>query len=129
MWLQLTPSNGGSLPNPASPGDNPVVSIDPAGLAVGSYNGTITITTVGGTQRVTVSLNVVSSTILLPTPGALIFTAQTGQPKPTVQSVYFSDSDSGLNVNTTPISAVANSPWVSITTGATSLAVQVDHSS
>src|SRR5260370_25627898 len=115
MWLQLTPSNGGSLPNPASPGDNPVVSIDPAGLAVGSYNGTITITTVGGTQQVTVSLNVVSSTILLPTPGALLFTAQTGQSQPAGQTVFFSDSHSGLNVNTTPLTPHANSPWVTIT--------------
>ena len=128
-WLKLTPGNGANLPNPASPGDTPIVSIDPTNLAVGSYNGTITITTVGGTQQVSVSLNVVSSTILLPTPGALIFTAQTGQPQPAIQSVFFSDSDSGLNVNTTPISAVANSPWISIVTGVSSISVSVNQAS
>ena len=81
-WLKLTPGGGTNLPNPASPGDTPIVSIDPTGLSVGSYSGTITITTTGGTQQVSVSLNVVSGTILLPTPGTLIFTAQTGQAQP-----------------------------------------------
>ena len=128
-WLKLTPGNGSNLPNPASPGDTPIVSINPTNLAVGSYSGTITITTVGGTQQVSVSLNVVSSTILLPTPGALIFTAQTGQPQPGSQTVFFSDSDSGLNVNTTPISAVANSPWISIVTGVSSVQVSVNQAS
>ena len=128
-WLKLTPGNGANLPNPASPGDTPIVSIDPTNLSVGGHNGTITITTAGGTQQVSVSLSVVSSTILLPTPGALIFTAQTGQPQPAIQSVFFSDSDSGLNVNTTPISAVANNPWISITTGVSSVSVSVNQAS
>ncbi len=90
-WLKLTPNGGANLPNPASPSDTPIVSIDPTNLAVGSYNGTITINTGGGTQtqKISVSLNVVSSTILLPTPGALIFTAQTGQAQPAGQSVNF----------------------------------------
>ena len=128
-WLKLTPGNGSNLPNPASPGDTPIVSIDPTNLNVGSYSGTITITTTGGTQQISVSLNVVSSTILLPTPGALIFNAQTGQAQPPVQSIFFSDSDSGLNVNTTPISAVANSPWITITTGVSSVSVSVNQAS
>jgi uncharacterized protein (TIGR03437 family) len=128
-WLKLTPNGGSNLPNPASPGDAPIVSIDPTNLGVGSYNGTITINTPGGTQRVSVSLNVVSSTILLPTPGTLIFTAQTGQGLPASQSVYFSDSDSGLNVNVTPISAVANNSWITITTGTSSVVVSVNQSS
>ena len=130
-WLKLTPSGGTNLPNPASSSDTPIVSINPTGLNVGSYSGTITITTPGGNQQVSVSLNVVSSTILLPTPGALIFTAQTGQAQPPVQSVFFSNSDSGLNVNTTPISAVANSTWITATvpSGATYVSVSVNQSS
>ena len=128
-WLKLTPNGGSNLPNPASPGDTPIVSIDPTGLSTGSYSGHINITTPGGTQTVTVSLNIVSSTILLPTPGALIFTAQTGQAQPVGQTVFFSDSDSGLNVNTTPISAIANSPWISIVTGVSSVSVSVNQSS
>jgi uncharacterized protein (TIGR03437 family) len=123
-WLKLTPGSGNALPNPAVDGDTPIVSIDPSGLTIGSYGGTITITTTGGTQQVTISLNVLSGPVLLPTPGALIFTAQTGQGNPTGQSVFFSGSDSSLNPLS--ISAVSNNPWISLVTGATFVSVQVD---
>jgi uncharacterized protein (TIGR03437 family) len=123
-WLKLTPGNGGSLPNPAIDGDAPIVSIDPTGLSVGSYTGSITITAPGGTQAVTVSLIVVSGTVLLPTPGTLIFSAQTGQSNPIGQSVFFSGSDTALNPLS--ITAVANSPWITLVTGATFVSVQVD---
>ncbi|MCX6629617.1 MAG: hypothetical protein NTW28_18520 [Candidatus Solibacter sp.] len=125
-WLRFAPGGGSSLPNPAISGDIPTVSIDPAGLAAGTYSGNISITTAGGTQVVTVSLSVLSSAILLPNPGTLVFNAQTGQAKPAGQSTYFSDSDSTLNVNSQPISAVANNPWISITTGFGSVSVEVN---
>lgn len=126
-WLRLSPAGGNSLPDPAIDGAPPVVSIDPSGLTTaGTYVGTITITTAGGTQNIQVSLNVLSGTILLPNPGTLIFTAQTGQGNPYGRSVYFSDSDYTLNVNSQLISAVSNNTWISTVTGVGYVSVQVD---
>ena len=125
-WLRLSPGGGGALPNPAIDADTPTVTIDPTGLTVGPYAGTITITTAGGTQAVQVALNVLSAAVLLPTPGALTFNAQTGQANPGGQSLYFSDSDNSLNVNVVPISAVSNNAWISIVAGVSYVSVQVD---
>jgi uncharacterized protein (TIGR03437 family) len=124
-WLHVSPGNGSALPNPAVSGDTPIVYVDPTGLTVGSYAGSITITTVGGNQNIAVSLNVVAPAILLPTPGALIFTAQSGQAIPTGQSVYFSGSDSTLYP--LAITAVSNNTWITLSgPTSSSVTVQVD---
>lgn len=109
-WLKFSPGGGSSLPDPAVDTNTPVVSIDPTGLTVGSYSGAIDITTLGGTQRVTVSLSVVSGPILVPNPGSMIFAAQTGQANPNAQALFFSASDSSLFPLST--SAVANNSWI-----------------
>ena len=116
-WLKFTPGGGSALPNPAISGDTPIVSVDPTGLPVGSYSGTINITTSGGTQPVQVSLTVVAGPTLVPNPGSLIFNAQTGQGNPSSQNVFFSGSDNTLN----PISIVAtsNTSWISLVAGQT----------
>ena len=113
-WLHLNPSSGSSLPNPGVSGDTPVVSVDPSGLSAGSYSGIITITTPGGSQNVNVSLSVVNGTILLPTPGSLIFSAQSGQGNPTPQQVFVSDSDSSVTLSGSPISAASNNSWITV---------------
>src|ERR1019366_6334321 len=78
-WLKLSPSSGSSLPDPSIDAATPIVSIDPTGLSVGTYNATITVITSGGTSVINVMLQVLSSTIILPNPaGTLIFTAQAG---------------------------------------------------
>jgi len=114
-WLKVTPGSGSSLPNPEAPGDAPVVSIDPTGLGANSYSGQITITAPGGNTTIQVSLNVLTSTILVPTPGSLIFSAQTGQAKPGGQLVFVSYSDNSLNLSTSPVTAVSNSDWITLT--------------
>jgi uncharacterized protein (TIGR03437 family) len=121
-WLKLNPTGGNSLPNPA--GDAPVVSIDATGLAAGSYGGTITINTQGGTQQIQVSLNVGTGTILLPTPGSLVFAAQTGQAKPSPQIIFFSGSDGALNP--LAITTTANNPWITVTNDANSATISTD---
>jgi uncharacterized protein (TIGR03437 family) len=123
-WLHLDPSSGSSLPNPSIDSATPTVSIDPTGLQTGSSVATITVTTQGGSQTINVTINVYSGVVLLPTPGALVFSAQTGQSKPSPQAVYFSGSDNSLNPLS--ITATASSPWMSITSGAAYVAVQVD---
>ncbi len=123
-WLKLTPSNGTSLPNPANASEAPVVTLDATGLTADIYGGIITINTAGGTQSIKVSLTVVTGAILLPTPGDLIFTAQTGQGNPAVQPVYFSSSDGTLNP--LAITAVSNNSWIAVTHDERSITVQVD---
>ncbi len=90
-----------------------MVSVDPTGLAVGTYSGTIAVTTAGGgTQNVSVTYSVVSGAILMPNPGSLVYSAQTGQGNPTNQTVFFSGSNSSLNPIS--ISAVSNNSWIKL---------------
>ena len=95
------------------------------GLAVGNYTGTIAVTTNGGTQNVGVTLSVVSNAILVPNPGSLFYSAQSGQGNPANQTVFFGASNSSLN----PISitAVSNANWISlVNTGSAFVTVGVD---
>jgi uncharacterized protein (TIGR03437 family) len=124
-WLKLSPTGGTALPSPADDSQAPIVSIDASGLNAGSYGGTIVINTPGGSQSISVSLTVGTTTVLLPSPsGSLVFAAQTGQAKPTGKSIFFSGSDSTLNP--LAITAVSNNTWISVTNDATSMFVQVD---
>jgi uncharacterized protein (TIGR03437 family) len=127
-WLKVSPSQGSVLPNPEADGDAPIVTVDPTGLAAGSYSGQITVNAPGGSTNIQVGLNVVSSTILLPTPGSLIFNAQTGQAKPGGQSVFVSYSDNSLNLSSSPVTATSNNDWITLS-GPTQngVTVNVDH--
>jgi uncharacterized protein (TIGR03437 family) len=128
-WLNITPSSGTALPDPSNDATLPVVSIDPTGLTAGLYGGSITITTKDGPQIVQVLLNVYSSTIILPNPlGTLVFTAKSGQPKPSPQSLFWGYSDGALNLDTSPVIATTSTPWIKLS-GLTpgTATVQVDH--
>jgi uncharacterized protein (TIGR03437 family) len=127
-WISLSPSSGSALPDPANDAAAPVVTIDPTGLTVGLWGGKITMTTPGGTQVIQVLLNVVSSTIILPTPsGTLIFTARTGQPKPAPKGLFWVDSDSALTLDSPPITATADNSWITVSNPARgTVTVQVD---
>jgi uncharacterized protein (TIGR03437 family) len=112
-WLGISPSSGTALPDPSKPTAAPVVTIDPTGLGPNLYGGSITVKTPGGTQVIQVLLNVYASTIILPNPVAtLIFTATTGQPKPSPQGLFWSDSDNALDTST--ITATANNSWITL---------------
>src|ERR1019366_6216950 len=128
-WLKLSPSSGSSLPDPSIDAATPIVSIDPTGLSVGTYNATITVITAGGTSVINVTLQVVSSTIILPNPaGTLIFTAQAGQAKPAPQGLFWSDSDYALSLSTAPVTATTSNPWITLTGAAQgTVTVYVDH--
>jgi uncharacterized protein (TIGR03437 family) len=109
-WLNISPTSGISVPDAAS---SPTVSVTPAaaGLTVGSYAGNIAITTGGTVQNVQVSLTVTSGPVLVPTPGSLVFVAQTGSFTPG-QSVFFSTTDP---VNAPlGITATSNNSWITI---------------
>ena len=115
-WLALSPASGSTLPDAAT------VVISPSLLPVGNYSGTITVTTPGGTQNVTVNLAVTSGAVLLPTPGSLLFNYQVGSAAPPGQNVFFSASDGSLLA----ITAVASDTWITVTPTASSMAVSVD---
>ncbi len=127
-WLTISPSTGNSLPDPTASGASPTISINTAGLAVGTYTATINVTTGGGTQAVSVTLLVTAAgtPVLVANPSSLIFTAQTGQAKPPLQQFYFSGSNNSIGALN--ISATTATPWITIT-GLTSsgFSVQVDH--
>src|ERR1019366_4799783 len=96
-WLKLSPTGGTALPSPADDSPAPILSIDASGLNAGSYGGTIVINTPGGSQSISVSLTVGTTTVLLPSPsGSLVFAAQTGQAKPTGKSIFFQVDQTGL---------------------------------
>ena len=114
-WLSLSPSSGSALPDPAIDAAAPVVTIDPTGLTAGLYGGSLSITTLGGTQVINVLLNVYTSTIILPNPtGTLIFTAQSGQAKPQSQGLYWSDSDNALSVSSPLVAATTTTSWITL---------------
>jgi uncharacterized protein (TIGR03437 family) len=119
-WLVLTPSSGISVPDSNS---SPVVTINPAGLTAGSYFGNIAITAGGTVQNVSVTLNVGSGPVLVPTPGSLVFVAQTGQFTPG-QSVFFSATDA--TVGQLAITATSNNSWITVTPGASFMSVTVN---
>jgi hypothetical protein len=84
-WL-LVSSNSGTTPTNLS------ITANPAGLAVGTYTGSVTITATAGTvanspQTFPVTLNVVSSNTLSVTPASLTFTQATGGSSPPSQTL------------------------------------------
>ena len=126
-WLSVNPTSGSALPDPTIDGQAPIVSVNPTGLVAGSsYTGSITIQTPGGIQTIQVTLAVSATAVLIPSPGALIFNATTGQGNPASQTVAFRGSDSTL----TPAvanGAFSNTSWISIGgTAAGQVAVLVD---
>ena len=126
-WLSVNPASGSALPDPTIDGQAPIVSVNPTGLVAGSsYTGSITIQTPGGIQTIQVTLAVSATAVLIPSPGALIFNATTGQ-NPASQTVAFRGSDSTLPASSLAVSAFSNTTWIKIGgTAASQVAVLVD---
>ena len=98
-----------------------LVFVDPTGLGIGNYSGTIAVTTTGGTQNVSVTLSIVAGPILIPNPGTLIYTAQTGQGNPTNQTVTFGGSDGTLNPLS--ITATTSTSWIKIVSSSSAFVI------
>ncbi len=118
-WLSATPGSG-STPGTLS------VSVNPSGLAVGTYNGTVSITSAGAANSpatVSVTFNVLASTPRLRlSPGAFTFSYVVGgvQPGPQTLNVSSGGVPIAFTVNTTPA-------WLSATpaSGTTGTAVSL----
>jgi uncharacterized protein (TIGR03437 family) len=98
------------------------VYVNPASLAVGTYTGSFTVTTIDSSanvnpQQVNVTLYVTSTVALNPTPGAINISYAAGGTVPSGYSIQVAASD-GTAI---PITAVSSANWVtaSAATGAT----------
>ncbi len=123
-WLSATPASG-STPSTLS------VSVNPSGLAAGTYTGSVTITAAGASNSpkipVTLTVTAAQTNNLSASPSSLSFSYQSGGATPAAQTVSLS-STSALSY-----SASAIGGWLSVTpaSGSTpgSLSVSVNPAS
>jgi len=105
-WLTVSPSTG------TTPADV-VAIVNPNGLTVGAYNGSIVVTPVGGNAiQIPVSLTVAAATSVSAAPTSLTFSYVAGSNNPSSQSI--SVTGTGANL---PFSATVTSgaDWLSVT--------------
>jgi uncharacterized protein (TIGR03437 family) len=112
-WLAATPSSS------STPGTL-TVSINPAGLALGTYNGTITLTSsaaLNSPLAVPVVLVISANPFLKANASALTFAAATGGALPAAQDVVISSTGAALTI-TTAAATTSGGSWLSATPGA-----------
>jgi len=110
-WLNATPASGAT---PASLS----VSVNPAGLAVGNYSGTLTVTASGASnspQKIAVSLAVTSASSGNPSlnvaPGTLTFTYASGSTSSGTQNLSITSTGAALQIT----AAASGGSWLSVT--------------
>lgn len=104
-WLSVDP--------PTGTGDASLsVTANPAGLAPGSYSGSVTITPASGAaQTVTVTLTVTAAASLTATPNPLAFAFTSGNPPPADQTLSVTSGGAAI-----PFTAAASSNgWLAVT--------------
>src|SRR6266478_3195180 len=106
-WLSATPASG-STPGSVS------VSVNPTGLAAGSYSGSVTLTSSGASnspKMVPVTLTVTSTSLptLTASPASLSFTYQSGGATPAAKIANLSSSGS------LSYTAAASAAWLTLT--------------
>jgi len=117
-WLTSSISSAQFQPDGTS---STKVGIDPNGLAAGTYTGTAGVVSNGVTQSVGVTLNVVSTPILVANPGALLFNYHTGDPTLQPQSINLSASDGSAITGT----ATTTTSWLTVNQAAGATAFSV----
>jgi uncharacterized protein (TIGR03437 family) len=118
-WLAVTPAS-------TETGTPFSVSVNPAGLNVGTYNGTITVTASGAgnaAQTISVQLTVSDDAIPVFTPSAstgLSFVYEIGKSQPSAQNLSIASSTGApLNYSATAASTQCGGSWLSVS-GSTS---------
>jgi hypothetical protein len=104
-WLSATPASGNT------PG-NVSVSVNPSGLAVGTYTGNVTITSASASnspKTVGVTLNVTAAPTLSASPASLTFAYQIGGSTPATQMIALSSSGGNVNYTT-----ATSATWLSV---------------
>ncbi len=92
-----------------------VVSVNTSGLAVGAYNGTITVTapnTQGSPQAISVALQITASGTLALSTQQLTFESVAGGPAPSSQTVNITGSSGTMNW--AAVVTGGNAPWLSL---------------
>jgi uncharacterized protein (TIGR03437 family) len=111
-WLFVSPALGST---PASI----QVSVSAAGLAVGTYTGTVTINAAGATGSpitYAITLNVVTPITITATPAALSFSAILNASAPAAQTIQVGASGaSAAFAFTTSVTTAAGGNWLSVT--------------
>jgi len=124
-WLSAVANTG------ALSGGSVTITANPAGLALGTYTGTVTVTAQNTTvATIPVTLNVVQlATLQITPPTGLAFSFQTGGSAPAAQAFQLASSGAVINWNATATTA-SGGAWLQITppSGATpaSLSVSVN---
>lgn len=121
-WLSVTPNNGTS---PA----NLMVTINPANLSPGVYNGSILVTSTSPNvlaQTIPVQLTVASSTITV-SPASLTFNQPVGGPAPASQTLQVTGVPTGATVGATR-TLFNGSNWLTVSSTGTSITVSADGS-
>jgi len=115
-WLTVTPTS-------TVTGTPFSVSVNPAGLSVRTYNGTVTVTPTGagnGAQTIPVVLTVANDPVPVVTPAALSFLYEIGKSQPGTQTISIASSTgAGLNYSATAASTQCGGAWLTLS-GATS---------
>ncbi|MEO8662958.1 MAG: hypothetical protein ABI693_31145, partial [Bryobacteraceae bacterium] len=102
-WLTLS-STTGTVPATIN------ASVNPAGLALGTYNATVSVTAPGATARtVAISLLVSDKPVLTVAPNPVSFTYQLAGTNPAPQQVTISSA--GVNINYT---LASDQPWLTL---------------
>ncbi len=92
-WLTLSPASG-------SGAGTLTATVNPTGLATGTYNGMISVAAAGATsQSVSVALTVAAAPAIGASPAALSFTATQGAANPAPQTVTISNIGGTLSWN------------------------------
>jgi Viral BACON domain len=122
-WLGVTPTSG-------STGSSVSVSVNPSGLAAGTYSGNVTITSSGASnspKSIPVTLTVTSATSGNPsfaiTPGSLSFSYTLGSTASGSQNLSVASTGTALSFTT----AASGGPWLSVSpaSGSTSATLKV----
>jgi uncharacterized protein (TIGR03437 family) len=106
-WLSVTPTSGSTQ-------GTVTVSVNPSGLAVGTYNGNVTATASGVANLVvpvTLTVSATSPTLSI-SPGSLTFSANVNGSAPASQSLSVSTSNS-VTANYT-VAASSSGNWLSV---------------
>ncbi|MEO6891335.1 MAG: hypothetical protein ABI456_17600 [Ktedonobacteraceae bacterium] len=115
-WLSISPAKAVT---PTAPS----VSVNIAGLAPGSYSGSIVFSALSGTQTLPVSLAIARPTtpIMATTPATLGFQGVIGQPAPAQQRITVTNNGGGNLVWSATTATTMGTGWLAITPASGSL--------
>ncbi|MBI2686355.1 MAG: hypothetical protein HYX27_08570 [Acidobacteria bacterium] len=111
-WLSVTPANG------ATPGALSV-SVNGAGLAPGTYNGSVTVSSPGASNSpltIPVSLTIGTGQTLTVSPTTLSFSHQIGAASPASKTISLTTTGAALNY-TAVAATTGNGAWLGVSPG------------